>query len=77
MSLIYVTGNSGAGKSVVAHELQRRGYEAHEVDRDGNAVWAGTPSGRTATAASARSSSTRLDRSAMSSTMSSVLQGHR
>jgi len=39
MSLIYVTGNSGAGKSVVGNELRHRGHEAHDVDDDGFAVW--------------------------------------
>lgn len=32
MSLIYITGISGAGKSAVCAELARRGYEAHEGD---------------------------------------------
>jgi dephospho-CoA kinase len=39
MSLVLVTGISGAGKSAVCNELQRRGYEAHDTDRDRNAVW--------------------------------------
>jgi len=32
MSLIYVTGIAGAGKSEVYKELKKRGYEAHEGD---------------------------------------------
>jgi len=32
MSLIYVTGIAGAGKSEVFKELKKRGYEAHEGD---------------------------------------------
>jgi len=32
MSLIYITGIAGAGKSAVYEELVRRGYEAHEAD---------------------------------------------
>lgn len=32
MSLIYITGIAGAGKSAVCDELVRRGYEAHEAD---------------------------------------------
>jgi shikimate kinase len=39
MSLILVTGISGTGKSAVCEELQRRGYESHDTDLDGNAVW--------------------------------------
>jgi len=37
--LVYVTGISGAGKSTVCAELRRRGYDAHDSDEDGNAVW--------------------------------------
>jgi thymidylate kinase len=37
--LVYVTGISGAGKSAVCAELRRRGYDAHDGDTDGNAVW--------------------------------------
>ncbi|MFO0920836.1 MAG: AAA family ATPase [Candidatus Saccharimonadales bacterium] len=32
MSLIYVTGIAGAGKSAVCEELTKRGFEAHEGD---------------------------------------------
>ncbi len=32
MSLFYVTGISGSGKSEVCKELAQRGYETHEVD---------------------------------------------
>lgn len=39
MSLIFITGNSGAGKSVVRKELQQRGYEAHDTDEDGITSW--------------------------------------
>ncbi len=39
MPLIYITGNSGAGKSTVRKELQRRGYEAHDTDDDGITTW--------------------------------------
>lgn len=39
MPLIYITGNSGAGKSSVRKELQRRGYEAHDTDDDGITTW--------------------------------------
>jgi len=39
MSLIYITGNSGAGKSSVRNELQKRGYEAHDTDEGGITSW--------------------------------------
>jgi AAA domain len=39
MPLVLVAGISGAGKSAVCDELVRRGYEAHDVDLEGNAVW--------------------------------------
>jgi shikimate kinase len=37
--LVYITGLSGAGKSAVCEELRRRGYDAHDTDREDNAVW--------------------------------------
>jgi dephospho-CoA kinase len=37
--LVFITGISGAGKSAVCEELCRRGYDAHDSDREGNAVW--------------------------------------
>ena len=39
MALIYITGASGAGKSTVRAELQRRGYLAYDTDEDGLARW--------------------------------------
>jgi hypothetical protein len=39
MALIYVTGASGAGKSTVRAELQRRGYMAYDTDEDGLSRW--------------------------------------
>lgn len=39
MSLIYITGISGSGKSSVLKELKSRGYEAHGVDEDVYANW--------------------------------------
>ncbi len=39
MSLIFVTGISGSGKSAVWQELKARGYEAYDVDEDGLAKW--------------------------------------
>ena len=38
MSLFYVTGISGSGKSTTGKELTKRGYEVHEVD-DGLAAF--------------------------------------
>lgn len=35
MSLIYITGISGSGKSEVLKELRARGYEAYGTDEDG------------------------------------------
>jgi gluconate kinase len=39
MALIYITGASGAGKSTVRTELQRRGYPAYDSDEDRLARW--------------------------------------
>ena len=39
MSLFYVTGISGTGKSQVLKELQARDYEAHGTDEHGFANW--------------------------------------
>lgn len=39
MPLIYITGNSGAGKSSVQKELKRRGYEAYDTDENGISSW--------------------------------------
>jgi thymidylate kinase len=39
MPLIFITGNSGAGKSAVRKELQRRSYEAHDTDEDNITLW--------------------------------------
>lgn len=35
MTLIYITGLPGVGKSTIAHELKRQGAEAHSADEDG------------------------------------------
>jgi len=39
VTLIYVTGISGAGKSTVRGELARRGYRAFDTDEDEIAQW--------------------------------------
>ena len=62
MPLVYVTGVSGAGKSAVCDELCRRGYDAHDIDRDGIAVWVDRASGEvTPTAAAAERSDRWLE----------------
>jgi ribose 1,5-bisphosphokinase PhnN len=45
MSLVYITGASGAGKSTVRAELQRRGYVAYGTDEDGLSRWFDNSSG--------------------------------
>ncbi len=39
MSLIYITGVSGSGKSTVLQKLEKQGFEAHGVDEEGYADW--------------------------------------
>jgi hypothetical protein len=39
VGLIWVTGNSGTGKSTVRLELARRGYPSFDTDEDGITVW--------------------------------------
>jgi adenylate kinase family enzyme len=39
MSLFFITGIAGSGKTTVQHELQSRGYEAYDTDDDGFAKW--------------------------------------
>ncbi|HEY4963931.1 MAG TPA: AAA family ATPase [Candidatus Saccharimonadales bacterium] len=39
MSLVYITGISGSGKSSVMKELEKHGFEAHGVDEEGFADW--------------------------------------
>jgi hypothetical protein len=51
--LVYVTGVSGSGKSAVCNELNRRGYEAHDTDRDENAVWVNRTTGEVTAVAGA------------------------
>jgi dephospho-CoA kinase len=51
--LVLVTGLPGAGKSAVCDELCRRGYEAHDTDREGNAVWVRNETGEIITQADA------------------------
>ncbi|MDP4038439.1 MAG: AAA family ATPase [bacterium] len=46
MPLIYITGNSGAGKSTIRKELQKRGYEAHDTDENGITCWYNKQTGK-------------------------------
>ncbi len=46
MSLIYVTGISGSGKSAVNDELKKRGYEVHGIDEDKIAEWYNNKTGK-------------------------------
>jgi shikimate kinase len=39
VGLVWITGNSGTGKSTVRVELARRGYRSFDTDEDGIAVW--------------------------------------
>jgi uridine kinase len=39
MSLIFISGVAGSGKSMVLEELQSRGYSAYGTDEDGFAHW--------------------------------------
>lgn len=48
MSLIYITGISGSGKSTVCKELKRRGYEAHDADSEGFNGWCNKETGKAA-----------------------------
>ena len=34
MTLIYITGVAGVGKTTVLNELKRRGYEAYDADEN-------------------------------------------
>jgi gluconate kinase len=39
VGLVWVTGNSGTGKSTVRKELARRGHLSFDTDEDGMTVW--------------------------------------
>lgn len=45
MSLFWVTGSAGTGKSTVCSELKERGYVAYDVDNDGLARWTNLETG--------------------------------
>ena len=46
MALILVTGISTSGKSAVAAELQKRGYEAHDTEHNGISAWFNKQTGK-------------------------------
>lgn len=46
MSLVWVTGNSGSGKSTVCASLVRRGWTALDADEDGYSGWVDRVSGQ-------------------------------
>jgi hypothetical protein len=46
VALIWVTGNSGVGKSTVCQALKRRGYMAIDADWEGYSHWADRTSGQ-------------------------------
>lgn len=48
MSLIYITGVAGSGKSTVMEHLTKLGYETHGVDEEGFADWINRETGETA-----------------------------
>lgn len=37
--LVFITGTSTAGKSTMAKELVKRGYEAHDLEHNGISAW--------------------------------------
>ena len=45
MSLYFVTGISGSGKSAVCMELKSRGYESYDTDDDGLSKWQNVTTG--------------------------------
>ena len=48
MTLVYVTGLSGSGKSAVLREVNKRGFEARGVDEEGFADWIDRETGEVA-----------------------------
>lgn len=45
MSLIYITGPTGAGKTTVGEALRLRGYEVHDTDDEGWRFWCNKKTG--------------------------------
>ncbi len=48
MALILVTGISTSGKSTIAKELRKHGYEAHDTEHNGISAWFNKKTGRRA-----------------------------
>ncbi len=46
MALIYITGLAGSGKSTICEELKKRGFEAHDADKEGFNRWCNRITGR-------------------------------
>lgn len=53
MSLIFITGMSGTGKSTVKEELTHRGYLAYDTDENELTIWTDKHSGQPASSSSA------------------------
>lgn len=48
MSLIFITGTSTAGKSTIAKELSKLGYEVYDTEHDGMSAWFNRRTGKRA-----------------------------
>jgi shikimate kinase len=46
VSLIFITGVAGSGKSAIRKELSARGYEAYDTDKDGLSEWFNKDTGK-------------------------------
>jgi adenylate kinase family enzyme len=46
MSLILITGSSTSGKSTIAKELVKRGYEAYDTEHNGVSGWHNKATGK-------------------------------
>lgn len=46
MSLVYITGLSGSGKSTVCKELKKKGFEAYDADGEGFNRWCDMATGK-------------------------------
>lgn len=48
MALIFITGISTSGKSTIASELQKRGFEAYDTEHNGISAWFNKQTGKRA-----------------------------
>jgi len=46
MALVYITGLASSGKSTICEELKRRGFEAHDADKEGINRWCNRTTGK-------------------------------